>query len=200
MNKLSIFQIVLLIVFGVLGIAGVLIFAFATAGNSTTSVGPVLIWGDIDSRAMDAVLQQNADQNQDFDQVKYAQRDPAVYESELVNALADGSGPDLFILRQDQLLHNIGRIIPVPTAALPVAQFNTLFIDGANIFSGGNGALGIPLVADPLILYWYKDVLSAAGYAKPPATWAEVQAMGEKLQKRDDSGAIVKSAIALGEY
>jgi len=200
MNKLSIFQVVLLLIFGVLGIAGVLIFAFATAGNSATSVGPVVIWGDIDSKAMDAVLQQAADQNQDFEQVKYVRKDSATYESELVNALADGSGPDLFILRQDYLLRNAGRIIPVPAASLPPAQFNTLFIDAANIFSGSNGALGVPIITDPLVLYWNKDTLSAAGYAKPPGTWGEVQGMGERLQKRDDSGAIVKSAIALGEY
>lgn len=200
MTKLSVFQVVLLITFGLLGIAGVLIFAFATAGNSTTSVGPVLIWGDIDSKAMNAVLQQAADQNQDFDQVTYAQKDSATYESELVNALADGSGPDLFIVRQDSLLRNAGRIIPIPTTSLPAAQFSALFIDGASVFSGTNGSLGVPLVADPLVLYWNKDMLSQAGYAKPPALWAEVQSMGEKLQKRDDSGAIVKSAIALGEY
>ena len=200
MNKLSIFQVVLLLIFGVLGIAGVLIFAFATAGNNATSVGPVIIWGDIDSKAMDAVLRQAADQNQDFDQVRYVKKDPATYESEFVNALADGSGPDLFILRQDYLLRNAGRIIPIPPASLPPAQFNTLFIDAANIFPGPSGALGVPIVADPLVLYWNKDTLSAAGYAKPPTTWAEVQSMGEKLQRRDDSGAIVKSAIAFGEY
>ena len=200
MSKLSIFQIALLIIFGVLGIAGVLIFAFVSTGNSTTSIGPVVIWGNLDPRAVDAVLQQSADLNQDFNQVKYVWKDSATYESELVNALADGSGPDLFILRQDYLLHNAGRIIPIPPASLPPAQFNTLFIDGANIFSDTRGTLGVPIVADPLVLYWNKDTLSAHGYAKPPATWAEVQSMGEKLQKRDDSGAIVKSAIALGEY
>jgi len=200
MNKLSVFQITLLIIFGLLGIAGVLIFAFATAGNSTTSVVPVVIWGNLDSKVMDAVLQQAADQNQDFAQVTYVEKDPATYDSELVNALAGGTGPDLFILRQDQLLQNAGRIIPIPTASLPPAQFSSLFIDAANIFSGANGAFGVPIMADPLILYWNKDMLNAAGYAKPPATWAEVQSMGAKLQKLDDSGAIVKSAVALGEY
>ncbi|MDO8522164.1 MAG: extracellular solute-binding protein [bacterium] len=200
MNKLSVFQVVLLIIFGMLGIAGVLIFAFATAGNNTTSAGPVLIWGEIDSKALNAVLGQAADQNQDFDQVKYVEKDPVTYESELVNALADGSGPDLFILRQDYLLHNAARITPIPTASLSPSQFNTMFIDAAGVFADSRGALGIPIVADPLVLYWNKDTLSQSGYAKPPATWAEVESMGEKFQKRDDSGAIVKSAIALGEY
>jgi ABC-type glycerol-3-phosphate transport system substrate-binding protein len=200
MTKLSVFQIVLLAVFGVLGIAGVLIFAFVTTGNNTASIGPVVIWGELDSKALDAVLQKAADQNQAFDQVRYVQKDPVTYESELVNALADGSGPDLFILRQDYLLHNAARIIPIPIASLPPAQFGALFIDAANVFSDSRGVLGIPLVADPLVLYWNKDTLSAAGYAKPPTTWAEVVGMGERLQRRNDSGAIVKSAIALGEY
>ncbi|MDP3965174.1 MAG: extracellular solute-binding protein [bacterium] len=200
MNKLSIFQIILLIIFGVLGVAGVLIFAFASSGNDSTSVGEVLIWGDIDSKAMDAVLQEAAATNQDLQQVTYVQKDATTYESELVNALADGSGPDLFILRQDYLLRNAGRIIPVPVESLPPAQFNALFIDAARVFLGVNGALGVPLSADPLVLYWNKDTLSAAGYAKPPATWTEVESMAEPLQQRDDGGAIKKSAIALGEY
>src|SRR3990167_6965900 len=167
MSKLSIFQIALLIIFGVLGIAGVLIFAFVSTGNSTTSIGPVVIWGNLDPSAVDAVLQQSADLNQDFNQVKYVWKDSATYESELVNALADWSGPDFFILRQDYLLHKAGRIIPIPPASLPPAQFNTLFIDGANIFSDTRGTLGVPIVADPLVLYWNKDTLSAHGYAKP---------------------------------
>ncbi|MEK7106722.1 MAG: extracellular solute-binding protein [Patescibacteria group bacterium] len=198
--KLSLFQIVLLIVFGVLGVIGVLIFAFANVGNSTTNVGPVLIWGNIDSQAMNAVIQNTVDNNQDFDQLKYEEKDPATYESELVNALASGSGPDMFILRQDQLLQNAERVIPIPATSLSPTQFNNLFIDAGAVFLDPRGVLGIPIFADPLVLYWNKDMLNAAGYAKPPSTWAEVQKMGERMQKRNDAGAIVKSAIALGEY
>lgn len=200
MSKLSIFQIILLITFGVLGIIGVLIFAFANTGGSTTSIGPVVIWGNLDSKIVSAVLQQATDNNQDLAQVSYVQKDSATYEADLLNAIADGTGPDLFIVRQDYLIRNAARIIPIPTASLSPSQFKTLFIDVAGVFANSQGAFGIPIAVDPLVLFWNKDALSAAGYAKPPATWPEVESMAIALQKRGELGEIVNSAIALGEY
>ena len=200
MAKLSIFQIAILITFGALGVVGILIFAFANTSSSTTNIGPVTIWGDINSQAMNSVLKNISDANPDFDQVKYAEKDPVTYQSDLVNALASGTGPDLFILRQNQLIQNAERVIPIPSSSLPLERFNTLFIDASSVFYDQRGVLGIPIVADPLVLYWNKDMLNADGYAKPPGTWTEVQEMGVKMQRRNDAGGIVKSAIALGEY
>lgn len=42
--------------------------------------------------------------------------------------------------------------------------------------------VGIPFYGDTSVFYYRKDLLEKYGYSAPPATWAEVQAMCEKVQ------------------
>lgn len=200
MKKLSIFQIVILCVFGALAVSGVLIFALAVGGNKDTSVGPVTIWGTLDANAFTTAIRNAADADPRLEQVTYVQKDPATYESDLTNALANGGGPDLFILRHDYILRDAGKVAPISKSALSSTQFQDAFIDAANPFNTSVGALGLPLFVDPLILYWNRDTLSSGGFAKPPSYWEELPPMAQVLTKRSDSGGILKSAIALGEY
>lgn len=200
MKKLSIFQVIVLGVFGALAVSGVLIFALTSVGNQESAVGEVTIWGTLDEGAFSSAIQKAANADPRLRQVKYIEKDAATYESELTNALANGVGPDLFLLRQDYTLHNAGKVVPIPTASLPHSQFQNMFIDAANSFYTSIGALGFPLLVDPLILYWNRDLLSSAGFAKPPVYWEELPNMAQKLTKRSDTGGILKSAISFGEY
>ena len=200
MKHLSIFQTVLLSVFGALAISGVLIFALAVGGNQESPVGPVSIWGTLDAKAFAAAIEKAAGADARFAQVTYVEKDPTTYEADITNALANGGGPDLFLLRQDYIMRDKGKVIPVKPESLSSTQFKATFIDAANTFDTAVGALGYPLFVDPLILYWNRDLLASGGFAKPPAYWEELSDMTQKLTKRSDSGAILKSTIALGEY
>ena len=60
MKKLSMFQLSLLITFGGLAIAGVLIFSLAVGGGESNSIGAVKIWGTLDPAAFAVVLRQAA--------------------------------------------------------------------------------------------------------------------------------------------
>lgn len=199
MSKLSIFQMVLLVTFGALGIAGVLIFALAVGGNENNSVGRVEIWGTLPAIAFSSVLGQAAENDPSLRQVAYVQKDFATYESELTNALANGTGPDLFILRQDYVVRNAGKIVPF-AADLTATQFRGAFVDAANQYISNVGILGLPIAVDPLVLFWNRDLLNSGGFARPPAYWDEVIDMAQKMTVTTDSGGIIKSGIALGEY
>ena len=194
------FQLSLLAVFGALAISGVLIFALAVGGGQSNSVGAIKIWGTLDKTAFATVIRQASENNPALSQVTYEQKDSATFESELTNALASGGGPDLFLVRQDYALKNAGKVFPIPFSALSQSQFENTFIEAARPFLAQSGVIAVPLLADPLILYWNKDMLASAGYAQAPRYWDELFDMAQKVSTRDDSGSIVKSTIALGEY
>lgn len=194
------FQLSLLVTFGGLAIAGVLIFSIAIGGGDSNTVGAIKIWGTLDQGAFAVVMRQAAETHPELGQVTYEQKDAVTFESELTNALASGSGPDLFLLRQDYALKDAAKTSLVPFSALSKAQFENTFIEAASPFLAQNGIIAVPIFADPLVLYWNKDMLASAGYAQAPKYWDELYQIAPKASKRDDSGAIVKSTIALGEY
>src|ERR1700691_3367513 len=87
MKRSSVFQIVLLAVFGALAAAGVLIFAVATSSNSAKTIGPVVMWGELDGPTMTQTIQNLAENDKDLSQVTYKQEDASTYQSDLTQAL-----------------------------------------------------------------------------------------------------------------
>lgn len=199
MRKLTTFQIVLLSVFGALGVTGVLIFALAVGGGNNESIGPVELWGTFDAATVSLVLQQAADVDERLGAVTYVKKDPTTYETELTNALASGVGPDLFFLRQDYVVKNATKTYPIPLESLPRSDFRETFVEAADPYSTSVGTLAIPLLVDPLVLYWNRDILGEHGYAKPPLFWDEIPAMAETITTRNEGGGIKRATIAFGE-
>ncbi|RJR14150.1 extracellular solute-binding protein [Candidatus Parcubacteria bacterium] len=200
MPKLSVFQAVLLGVFGALAISGVLIFALVVGGNAGSSTGPVIIWGTFDESAFRVVLRQAAEKDDRLMQVTYVQKDPLTYNAELTEALASGTGPDLFFMRQDYAVRDKGKVFPIPYDRLSREQFQGAFVESADPYLSAEGILAFPVLVDPFILYWNKDMLSTAGYANPPQYWDEITGMAKSITKRNDAGQILKSTISFGEY
>ena len=200
MKKMSLFQIILVSVFGAVAVAAVLVFALAVGGSSSTSVGAVQIWGTLDETAFNTVIRQTLETDTRLSQVVYVQKPEGTYINELTNALAAGKGPDLFLLRQDYVYLEAPKLVPIPSASLSVTQFQNTFVEAANPFIAESGILAIPLSVDPLVLYWNKDLMSSSGYAKPPQYWDELYDMARTITKRNTAGSITKSAISFGEY
>ncbi len=199
--KRSLFQIMLLAIFGALAIAGVLVFSFAVGGGtSTSSIGEVVIWGTLDKTAINAVLDNAAQADPQLQQVTYVQKSDATYEQNIADALAQNAGPNIFIMRSDYAVKNAPEVINIPYTQLSAVQFQNIFAEAGNVYLGGNGVIAVPFAIDPLVLYWNRDILGSAGYAQPPATWEDLQTMAPHLTVRDASGNILKSAIAFGTY
>lgn len=200
MPNLSVFQTVLLAAFGALAVSGVLIFALFVSNNSGTTIGPVTIWGTLEESAFRVVLRQTAENDERLSQVAYIQKDEDGYTAELTEALASGTGPDLFLLRQDYAVRDAAKVLAIPYDQLSETQFRNAFIDAAEPYLGEEGVIAIPILADPLVLYWNKDMLAAAGYARPPQYWDQLQGMAQNITKKNDAGQILKSTISFGEY
>jgi multiple sugar transport system substrate-binding protein len=197
---MSMFQVILLCVFGAFAIAGILIFAFLVGSNSGSSIGAVVMWGTFDEAAVVTVTRQLAENDDRLRQLTYVEKDPATFDVELTNALAAGTGPDLYILRSDYAVMDTPKVMIIPSEQFSREQFESLFVEAAEVFLSPDGVLAVPLGVDPYILYWNRDLFANAGLAKPPVYWDEVQNVARAVTTRNDAGSITKAAIAFGEY
>ncbi len=200
--KLSPFQIILLAAFGAFAVVGVIIFAIATNTSKSSSTGPVVIWGTLDANTFSAAIQTASEAGDTtLQQTTYVQKDPSTYQSDLAKALASGQGPDLFLMTQDETIIDAGEATPIQSTSLSLSQFQNTFIEAADpFFSQAGQAIAIPIIADPLMLYWNKDMLASAGLSQPPQYWDQLLSITTALTVKDDSGNIKKSAIDFGTY
>ncbi len=197
---MSMFQIVILGIFSALAVSGVIIFAFVVGGQQTEKIGPVEMWGTFDDAPVNAALRQLAEADSRFKNITYVEKKPETYASELTQALAAGRGPDVFIMRQDEAMRDGEKAISIPYEGLPKEQFQNTFVEAANPFLTAEGVTAVPLLVDPLVMYWNKDILATAGFSQPPKTWDELYDFSTKVTKRDDTNSIQKSALAFGEF
>jgi multiple sugar transport system substrate-binding protein len=198
--KMSTFQLVALVLFGFFILLGVGVFAAFGGLLGGSSVGPVTIWGTLDSNMMNTMIGTLRSSDKTFSAVKYVQKDAATYDSDLVNAMASGQGPDLFLVSQDEVTSFANKITPVPYATYSQAQFTGSFIDEGQIFLTPNGALALPLLVDPLVMYWNRSLFASAGLAQPPQYWSDFLTIAPKLTSLDAGNNVHQSAVALGTW
>lgn len=200
MDKTSSFQIILLSVLGAFFMGGVILFALASAGSKTSSIGSVVIWGTLDENTFNDVVHAASEQDNRLAGVTYVMKDPSTFETDLTDALASGKGPDLILLSQDYAFRNKDKVQPFAYTDISLTQFQGAFIDAASPFTDSDGIIGIPILADPLVLFWNSDILAAGGHAIPPAFWDEVVGDVRDVTKQSDTGAITRSGINFGGY
>lgn len=196
------FQTILLIVFGVFFALGMAIFSgFLPIGKKSQEAqmfsGEVTIWG---TYAPDFFKPYFDPLQQDYDelQITYVQKNASTYYEELVQALAAGVGPDVFFLDHDRIVEHANKVLPIPYENYPKETFVGQFVDMARLYMAPSGILALPFVADPLVLYYNRDLLNSAFILEPPKTWDELVTMSAQLTRKDDAGKISLSAIGLG--
>lgn len=199
-EKKSVFQVIILGVFGFFIVAAVFIFAGLGGGESEQDIGTVDMWGTFDQDLMDAYLNILNDEDSRAGNITYQQHSPDHFQQELVEALADGTGPDLFVLDQAHLLRHWDKIRPISFDAMSERAFKDTFVDEAEMFVAGSGIRGMPFSIDPLVMYWNRDIFSEAGFAKPPEFWDELFLLAERITKKDKANNIERATIAFGEY
>lgn len=195
---MSNFQLVFTGIFIAFIILGVLAFSFYTGNKGV--VGNVTIWGTYDGTAMNTVLQTLRQQDKTFQNVSYIQKDPATYEKDLVDAMASGAGPDVFMISQDDIGAFANKVQTIPFATLSQSTFVNSYIDESQVFMTDKGVSALPVFVDPLVLYWNKDMLSSAGFSQPPQYWSDLFALAQRVTVLDANANIQKSAVALGSW
>lgn len=201
MANLRPFQIVLLAVFGLAALVGLYVFAtFGGFGSSKTQVGAVTIWGTLPVEGVEAGIQELSAAQSQYAKVSYVQKSAATFDADLADALASGNGPDLIITSQEMLSAEKNKLSVVPFSTLPQRTFLDSYLPIFELYLAPDGAYGLPLAADPLVLYYSRSILASAGIASPPSTWEAVSGLASTITKRTDAGAVSRSLISLGEY
>ncbi len=197
---MSTFQIAVLGIFSALILIGIGVFAAFGGVFGGHGVGPVTIWGTIDQQTMEGVIEALHGQDKSFDSITYVQKDAATYNADLVNAMASGSGPDLFLLADEDLYSFKDKVLVIPYSILPQGSFLASFVDEGQLFLNAQGALALPFTLDPLVMYWNRDLFASAGIASPPQFWNDFLTLSPKITSLDARSNVKKSAVALGEW
>lgn len=131
--------------------------------------------------------------------IEYRKKTIEDYEKDVVNALAEGNGPDIFMIHNTWLPKHQAKITPIPVELMGIKEYKDTFVDVASDdFISEEGIYAVPLYIDTLALFYNKDFFNNAGIPKPPVTWEEFQSHVEKLTKRDDSNNILEAGAAIG--
>ena len=187
------------VLFFILGLLGIIPIFTSTGPGSQSNVQTTLnVWGIDDSGAMRNVFDAYS-QISPNTVIKYQQFDPKNYENVLINALATGTGPDVFMFHRSWLPKHGDKIVPAPDTLFSLYNLRQLFPDVIEKdFVSNQKVYALPLYLDSLALFYNKDIFNAKGIALTPTTWDDFKNIIPALTEFDFSHNIKKSAAAIG--
>jgi ABC-type glycerol-3-phosphate transport system substrate-binding protein len=169
--------------------------------NDGPVVGTVTIWGVLPREAMAPTLDELIKSDETYARVSYRAIEAANFNDELVNALADGKGPDMILISHEQLAEMRRRIQPISYESFPLRDIKNIYIDGAQILTLSDGLYAYPIAVDPLVMYWNRDLVTTDGFLEAPTTWEQmVNEYLPTLIRRNPDRSITRSVLAFGEY
>jgi multiple sugar transport system substrate-binding protein len=180
---------------------GVVVYLNLRHTTGAAAQAKLVVWGTDDSKSMNDMLNayQSAHQGS---QITYKQIDPSAYETELLNALAAGTGPDVFEISDHDLPQWENVISPMPTTN--AEQFSAIALQndfptvvGQDFMDGGN-IYALPLSLDTLAMIYNKDLVDTAGIAVLPKTWDDFDTDVTRLRAENSEGQITQAGAAIG--
>lgn len=195
------FNLVILGIFGVFIVGGVIALAtFSVSRNSDSVPAQAVVWGTLPRSAVSNVVSAFNQANDNILTVTYREVPASTFDTELAESLAAGTGPDAIIISQAQLVRHQDKLYPIPFESYPERTFRDTFTDGSQIFLTRTSILALPIMIDPLVMYWNRTLFTNARVANPPTYWDELLELSPRLTVKDDALNITRSVIGLGEY
>lgn len=177
----------------------VLIFWGVIPGLREAQVkGIVIFWGTEPEAVFQEVLSDFGNTNKNI-AVRYVRKDLATYETEVVNALASGAGPDLWMIPHTWITRHENKLFPVPATLMTEREFNDTFANIArDVFIMQGKILALPLFIDPLVLFSNRDFFASDAIPAPPKTWDQFLETSMKLTRYGADESIVRAGTAMG--
>ncbi|MDD3693793.1 MAG: extracellular solute-binding protein [Candidatus Pacebacteria bacterium] len=202
MKEILTIKNIIIALFALFAIVAFLIFSgFIKVGKSAQQArGSVVVWGTIPF----SVMQPYIDKIQDTHlTVTYSEKKEATYESELINAFASGTGPDLFIMSHEAILRNSDKVFEVPYTSFRKDIYENSYISEARLFLTETGILAFPLFVDPLVMYYNKPLIASYSPTfslRLPQYWSEFQEFAREVTQYNETGEVIISAVGLGTF
>ncbi len=184
--------------FGFFIVVGIIIFA-AYRGSSKDAV-EVVVWGTIPKNTFDRAIDSTSLKDNELIKVNYVEKNKDSFDSEFIEALASGNGPDLFMLPSEKIFTHRNKIFAIPYNVFTERQFRDSFIEGAEIYMAPEGILAFPVYADPLVMYWNRSIFTEVLETEPPKYWDEFYRLASLISKKDGALNIQRSAVSMGEF
>lgn len=183
-----------------LAILVVPVFSGCGSSNQASYMVNLEIWGVFDdSTVFNEIINQYKQVNPYVGEIKYKKFSQDTYVQELLDALASGHGPDIFLINNSWLPSYVNKLEPAPTPLVSEADVKNNFPDVvAGDFVDSGKVYAVPLTVDSLALYYNKDIFNSAGIAFPPKNWIEFNEIVKKTTVIDSFGNIRQSGAAIG--
>lgn len=202
---MSTFQIILIAVFILIAIVAVLMFAgyipgFNVKRNEEKKIS-VELWGTLNKNLVEEFSNKLKEKNDKITFI-YKEKSPEKFETDLIDALASGEGPDLWLMPQNLILKHKKKIEPISFDIISLREFRDTFIDEGELFldyKEGN-ITAFPFFIDTLVLYYNKTLFNNAILSTPPKNWEEFLNMSKLMTSSDENKDINESGAGLGEY
>lgn len=122
------------------------------------------------------------------------------YEMDLLEALATGASPDIFMVEAGDLPRFLNKIRAFPADHPFSLSLESTAADviGDDLTASTTEVIGVPLFLDTLALYYNRDHLNAANIPEPPKTWEDFRAYSAALFQRSPTGAVARAGAAMG--
>lgn len=198
----SSFQTILVIIFiasfigAILVFAGVIKIGKSSSGSQTTSY--VRVWGIYPVDMVQPYIEKLNTQNKTIS-TTYSQKSAQTFRTDLIEALASGTAPDIVIADSSQIFSFRDKLYNISYDVYSERLYRDSFIDGASLFLNKDGLIAIPLLVDPLVTYYNKDLLAGQRFIVPPTTWTSLVQSLPLFVKKDSRGIIQQTALGLGE-
>ena len=184
----------------VLGLVVIVLLALAVSkflGGTKSKQANLTWWGLWEDNSVVEPLiaeYQAANPNVKITYTREAQQD---YRERLTNALAKGTGPDIFSFHNSWVPMFKNELDSIPASVMSAADFaQTFYPVASSDLTSGTGLVGIPLEYDGLGLYVNED-LFAQGGKSVPTTWDDLRITACQLTKVEND-VITQSGVALG--
>lgn len=200
-SKISKFSIARMVVlFGAIALFGA---GCGKVNNQPVSKVPINVWGIFDdAETMDTFIKTFSNSEVPGAKVTYRKQSPVdQYENQLLSALAENRGPDVFLIHSSWLPRWKNRILPAPVAIMNEKQVNEQYVDlvSRDVVMGGR-VMALPLFMDTLALYYNREIFNANGVSRPPRTWQEIMEVVKRTTKSNqiETNQIDQSGLAMG--
>jgi len=192
------FQTIFTAILIFLGVGGAVLFALSK-NQGSDSLPDLVMWGTIKGPVVSEFLAAIESKTRDTFKVAYIEKRADTIESEMIAALARGTGPDMILMPQDFIIKQLDKFYIIPYDNFSERSFKDSFIQEGELYLTPEGIIGFPFSVDPLVMYWNREIFTNEGVAQPPTSWTEFFTLAPKITKKDANGNITQSIIAFGE-
>lgn len=185
----------------ILGVLGIFVFSISQFGKNSTDpklTGNILIWGTLPADKISNILYEYS-QNAKTYSVSYEEvpEDKLIFR--FIESSANDRAPDILLVPENVIVPIKNFNYQFNQDLISEKTFKEKYVRSTYKFFAPTGVFAFPVAIDPLVMYVNTDILTNAGFTKPPETWGDIPLyVSRVLGFTNSDGNNVQRAIALG--